>query len=207
MQTASENQATGQAANPPRIWLVIGDKPGDNAQIETIAQALGLPFEIRRVLPKQKYVLGKPFFSPSLRHLDLSRSDPLEPPWPDVMFTIGRRPTMAALWIQKQASGRSKIILLGRPKRWVNRYALVIVPPQYPVPDDPRVFKLGLPLMRSNQKAIAEAAASWKERFASLPRPLTTLLIGGPTQPFRFGADTAREQLNAARRPAADGFL
>jgi mitochondrial fission protein ELM1 len=207
MQADSENRATSQASTPPRIWLVIGDKPGDNAQIEIIAQALGLPFEIRRVLPKQKYVLGKPFFSPSLRHLDLSRSDTLDPPWPDVIFTIGRRPTMAALWIQKQSAGRSRIILLGRPKRWVNRYSLVIVPPQYPVPDDPRVFKLGLPLMRSNEEAIALAVAEWQPRLASLPRPLTALLVGGPTQPFRFDGSTARQLLEAVHRAAGDGFL
>jgi mitochondrial fission protein ELM1 len=207
MPSPAEHKASADVADPPRIWLVIGDKPGDNAQVEIIAEALGLPFEIRRVLPKQKYVLGKPFFSPSLRHLDLSRSDALEPPWPDVIFTIGRRPTMAALWIQKQAAGRSRIILLGRPKRWMQRYSLVISPPQYQVPDHPRVFKLGLPLMRSPEATIAEAADAWRERFADLPRPLTTLLVGGPTQPFRFDADTSRELLTAAAEAAGNGFL
>jgi mitochondrial fission protein ELM1 len=80
---------------PPHIWLVIGDKLGDNAQVEIIAEALGLPFEVRRVLPKPQFVLGKPGFKPSLYHLDLERSDKLEPPWPDFILTIGRRPSMA----------------------------------------------------------------------------------------------------------------
>ena len=92
-------------AGEKRIWLVIGDKPGDNAQVEIIAEALGLPFEIRRVLPKEHYVLGKPPFKVSLYHLDLQRSDKLEPPWPDLILTIGRRPAMAALWIQQQSGG------------------------------------------------------------------------------------------------------
>ena len=43
----------------PRIWLVIGDKLGDNAQIDMIAAALDLPYTIKRVLPKDKYILGK----------------------------------------------------------------------------------------------------------------------------------------------------
>ena len=106
----------------PLIWLVIGDKPGDNAQIEIIAEALGLPFAIKRVLPKDAYILGKPRFTPSLYHLDLERSDRLEPPWPELILTIGRRPAMAALWIQEQSGGRSKIVLLGRPKRWLERF-------------------------------------------------------------------------------------
>lgn len=207
MQGSAERDPSCQLPSPPRIWLVLGDKPGDNAQVEIIAEALGWPYEIRRVLPKSKYVLGKPFFRPSLRHLDLGRSDALAPPWPDLIFTIGRRPTMAALWVQQQAGGRSRIILLGRPKRWMRRYALVIVPPQYQVPDHPRVFKLGLPLMRSPEATVAEAADRWRARLADLPRPLTTLLIGGPTQPFRFDAETARQLLAAASAAAGSGFL
>jgi hypothetical protein len=35
----------------PRVWLVIGDKPGDNAQVEIIAKRLGWPFEIKRAIP------------------------------------------------------------------------------------------------------------------------------------------------------------
>ena len=36
--------ATTSAEIPskPRIWLVLGDKPGDNAQVEIIAERLGV---------------------------------------------------------------------------------------------------------------------------------------------------------------------
>ncbi len=197
----------GNPEQTPRIWLVIGDKPGDNAQIEIIAEALGLPYEIRRVLPKPEYVLGKPRFKASLYHLDLERSDRLEAPWPDLILTIGRRPSMAALWIQEQSGGHSKIVLLGRPKRWMERFSLVIVPSQYQLPDDPKVLKLDLPLMRSNEAAIAKAADEWRTRLADLPRPLTALLIGGQTKPFRFDAEAALELLDAARGAADRGFL
>lgn len=191
----------------PRIWLVIGDKPGDNAQVEIIAEALGLPFEVRRVLPKEQYILGKPPFRASLYHLDLQRSDKLEPPWPDFILTIGRRPAMAALWIQQQSGGHSQVVLLGRPKRWMQRFKLIIVPSQYLLAENRRVLQLGLPLMRSNQAAIAQAVDAWRQRLSSLPRPLTALMVGGPTKPFRFDTDTARELLKAARQAAGEGFL
>ena len=191
----------------PRIWLVIGDKPGDNAQIEIIAEALGLPYEVKRVIPKPDYVLGKPRFKASLYHLDRERSDKLEAPWPDVILTIGRRPSMAALWIQAQSGGHSKIILLGRPKRWMDRFSLVIVPTQYQMPDNAKVLNLDLPLMRSNETAIATAADAWRGRLADLPPPLTALLIGGQTKPFRFDAEAALELLDAAHKAAGHGFL
>ena len=185
---------------PPRIWLVIGDKLGDNAQVEIIAEALGLPFEVRRVLPKPQFVLGKPGFKPSLYHLDLERSDKLEPPWPDFILTIGRRPSMAALWIQEQSQGHSRIILLGRPKKWIDRFALVIVPGQYQVPQRDNVLQLNLPLMRPNEAAIDGAAARWKQRFDALERPITALFVGGQTKPFRFDAAAASELMQKTSR-------
>lgn len=185
-------------AGEKRIWLVIGDKPGDNAQVEIIAEALGLPFEIRRVLPKAQFVLGKPPFKASLDHLDLDKSDKLAPPWPDFVLTIGRRPSMAALWIQEQSGGRTRIILLGRPKKWIERFALVIVPSQYQLPERPNVLSFDLPLMRPNDAAIAEAVKHWQATFDALHKPVTALLVGGQTKPFRFDKAAAQDLLDKA---------
>lgn len=190
-----------------RIWLVVGDKAGDNAQVEIIADALGLPHEVRRVQPLPQWVLGKPRFEASLYHLDLERSDALEPPWPDLIITVGRRPAMAALWVQERSGGHTRIVLLGRPKKWFERFALIIVPSQYRMPDDPRVLSLDLPLMRSNEGAVREAAEAWRDRFAALPRPITAVLVGGQTKPFVFGEAEAQELLAKARIVAGDGFL
>jgi mitochondrial fission protein ELM1 len=189
------------------IWLVIGDKPGDNAQIEIIANALNMPFEIRRVIPKPEFSLGKPAYKISLSHLDAEQSDALEPPWPDLILTIGRRPSMAALWVQQQSGGHSKIILLGRPKRWMERFSLIIVPAQYRMPTHPKVLQLDLPLMRNNEAAIETARTSWREKFSALPKPLTALLIGGQTKPFRFNAQDALGLLNNATQAAGNGSL
>ena len=52
-----------QTHSTPRIWLVIGDKLGDNAQAKMIADRLGLPYETRRLLPREKYVLGSRAFA------------------------------------------------------------------------------------------------------------------------------------------------
>ena len=104
--------------NAAPLWLVTGDKPGDNAQLLVIAEALGLPFEVRRVIPRKEYIYGKPRFEPSLYHLDMEKSDPLVPPWPElVLLTVGRRPAMAAQWIRKQSGGKTKVVLLGQAKK------------------------------------------------------------------------------------------
>src|SRR5512143_1625776 len=101
----SMTQPVPRLKPPPRIWLVLGDKAGDNAQVDIIAAALGWPCERKRLFFQAPYVLGKPPFKASLYHIDAARSDPLAPPWPDLVITVGRRPAMAALWIQEQSDG------------------------------------------------------------------------------------------------------
>ncbi len=190
----------------PRTWLLIGDKPGDNAQARIVADALGWPYEVRQVFPKPEWVLGKPAFTPGLHHLDLERSARLVPPWPDLIVTVGRRPSMAALWVQDQSGGRARIVLLGRPKRWAERFALIVAPRQFKIPPRPNLVQLDLPLLRADPAAVAAAGDAWRHRLEGLARPLTAVLIGGETKPFRFDAEVARDLLaELTRIEARDG--
>jgi len=172
--------------------LVIGDKLGDNTQVKMIADSLGWPYETRHLLPKAAFILGKPHFRVSLEHLDLSRSDPLIPPWPDLVMTAGRRHAMAALWIKAQ-NPATKIVLLGRPRRWIERFDLVIALPQYQIPDLPNVMRLTLPLMRPDKASIARQADHWRAEFGALQKPIIAVLIGGPTRPYRFDKKVAAQ--------------
>jgi uncharacterized protein len=193
-------------SRPPRIWLLVGDKLGDNAQVQALADALGWPYEVRQVFPKPEWVLGKPRFRPGLEHLDASRSAKLEPPWPDLILTVGRRPSMAALWVQDRSGGRARIVLVGRPKRWADRFALIVAPGQFRIPPRANLVQLALPLMRADPARVAAAGEAWRERLARLPRPLTAVLVGGETKPFRFDAAVARGLLDElARLQARDG--
>src|SRR5512147_1543061 len=113
------------AANgAPRTWLVLGEKNGDNAQVQRLAAALGWPCEVRRLRMRPEWVLGKPPVQPSLAHVDLARSDRLEPPWPDLVITVGRRLSSAGLWIRQRSGGRARLVLIGKPRRHLRRFDL-----------------------------------------------------------------------------------
>ncbi len=183
----------------PVIWLLLADKQGDNKQVFSLADNLGYRYETRFVYPKPQFARGKPFFRPSIAHIDRDRSDPLEPPWPDVIITIGRRPTMAALWIRRRSGGRTRIILIGRQPRYLREFALVIASCQYVTADDPRIVRIALPLddglRRVNAPAAGEAASPGP---ASAAAAETALLVGGPTRSFRLGVPEAQEMLRLA---------
>ena len=190
---------------PPRVWLVLGDKRGDNAQVEALADALGWPYERRHIALKEEWVVGKPRVEASLHHLDTNRSDALAPPWPDIILTIGRRPSMAALWVKAQNGGRTRVVLVGKPAGRLELFDLVIASAEAQLPPLPTVFKTTLPLMRVAEKEVAEAAEAWRARFDALPRPLVAFLVGGPTSPIVYDSSWLRRIDALARKIVAQG--
>ncbi len=193
MRNAIPDETPSREPGAPRVWLVQSDKLGDNAQLRVLAEALGWPYEVRQVLMKPRYVFGKPRFRASIHHVDMARSDPLEPPWPDLVLTVGRRCAMVALWIRRRGGGKPKIVLVGRPKKRLDAFDLVVAPPQFPVPEADNVIPLALPLMRADPEKLRAARACWGPRLAAMPRPLTAVLVGGATRPFRFDRRTAAD--------------
>ena len=189
----------------PLVWMLLGDKRGDNAQVEVLAESLGWSCQRREIRMREPWVIGKPRVKPTLHHVDLSRSDPLEPPWPDLILTIGRRPSMASLWVREQSGGHTKIALLGKPSGMTEHFDLIVVSAEAQLPPLPNVMCIGLPLLRADEQALAAAADKWREPFAVLPRPLIGILIGGPTGPFVYDASVGRRLLDRTAEVIADG--
>ncbi|HFD81344.1 MAG TPA: nucleoside-diphosphate sugar epimerase, partial [Gammaproteobacteria bacterium] len=172
-----------QKQGQPRLWLLLGDKQGDNGQVYSVVEALGWDYQLKHLHMLDRYVLGKPPVGPSLAHIDRDRSDPLEPPWPDLIITIGLRPSNVALWIREQSGGRTRIVLLGKPSGMMKRFDLIVASAENHFPKLPNVLPVSLPLMRVDEQAVAAAATEWRARLATLPRPLIGVMVGGPTGP------------------------
>lgn len=194
----------------PRTWLLLAEKQGDNAQVEALAAALPWPCETRRLAMQEKWLLGKPPVAASLDHLDLAASDALEPPWPDLVLTMGRRTANAAFWIREQSGGRTKIVLVGKPSGWMERFDLVVGSAEVQLPPFDNVLSIGLPLLRVDPAAVAKEADAWRAEAADWPRPLVAILVGGPTGPFVYDA-AVRERLlalaHAVRRRGGTPFV
>ena len=199
----------------PRIWRVLGDKRGDNGQVEMIAAALrdahGWDSELRHLEMRPDFVLGKPRVGPTLYHLDMDRSDALEPPWPDLILTSGRRPANAALWIKRQSGGHTRIVLVGKPSGVsAPQFDLIVTSAEtLPAPFD-NVLHVGLPLMAVDPARLATAESEWRARLDALPRPLVAILIGGPTNPFRYDATVRtalRARIDAVRAEGGTPYL
>lgn len=173
-----------------RVWLLCGHKAGDNAQLSALARALGWPYEVKRLAYRpHELIVGR--FGATLAGIDLKRSDPLEPPWPDLILTAGRRNEAAALWIRGQARQAVRIVHVGRPWAPLRHFDLVVTTPQYQLPPRANVLVNTLPLHDLRREDLAADAARWRARI-QIRAPFVTVLLGGDSGPYLLDRAAAR---------------
>lgn len=192
MTAITKTVSGAQSEAPPRVWLLFGERRGDNAQVLALAEMLGWPFEIRRLRWDPGYDAPPAEAGVSQAGLDRAASDRLAPPWPDLIIGIGYRSAPISRWIAAQGGKRAINIRLGRPRTDLAPYDLVITTPQYGLPPAPNVRELLLPLVRADADETAKTVARWRPAFARLPRPWIAVLLGGPTQHMAFDEAVAR---------------
>jgi mitochondrial fission protein ELM1 len=206
MQGAPE-RASGRP--PPSVWVLSGHKAGDNAQLLALAEALGWPFEVKRLAYRKTELATNLLLRVTLAGTVARRSSPLSPPWPDLVLTAGRRNEPVARWIRRQSRGRTRLVHVGRPWAPPERFDLVVTTPQYFVPDRANVLTIGMPLHAITPAALAKVAGAWEPRLRHLPTPRIAVLVGGVSSPYRFGAQegAALGRLVNARAEQTRGSL
>ncbi len=188
----------------PRVWLLVGDRAGDNRQAEAIAGDLPWPVSRKYLRVREDAATRKPKVEATLHHLDLDHSDALEAPWPDLVITMGRRLGMAALWIRDRSQRRTKIVLVGKPSGRLDDFDLIVTSAENPLPRRPNVMSVDLPLLRCNEQLLPDARRQWEPQIRGMRRPLIALLVGGPTKPFIFGPEDAAEMIQRVAQLAVE---
>lgn len=176
----------------PRVWLLIGERRGDNAQVLTLGDMLGWSYEIKQLRWQPDYNITPAEAGVSLAGLDVEASDPLEAPWPDIVIGIGFRSASISRWIAQQRQGVINI-RLGRPRSELKLYDLIITTPQYGLPPAQNVRELMLPLVKADERDMVNAVARWKPTFERLPRPWIAVLLGGATRHMAFDETVSRD--------------
>ncbi len=172
---------------PPRTWLMLGGKAGDNTQITALAEALGWPYQTKRLAYRRTELFTNLFAGPTTKGLVLERSDPLEPPWPELVISAGRRNEPLVRWIRQRAGfDNVRLVHVGRPWALHECFDLIVTTPQYRLPRKPHILHNELPLQRVNTERLEAEARRWQPRLAHLPEPHITVLLGGHAGPYNF---------------------
>ncbi len=198
------------ASSPPLIWLLMGDRVGDNSQVLGLGEALGWPLEQKNfVYTRFEKIVNLPFCA-HLRGIVRGRSSKLECPWPDLVISAGRKNEPIARYIRRRADKPVRLIHMGRPWARLDKWDLVITTPQYRLPNDPNVLHNDAPLHRVTRERLDLAADGWRDRVADLPGPRVVVLAGGNSGPYPFdraSGERLAEQADALAKRLGGSIL
>ncbi len=193
----------------PRTWLLASPHSGDNTQLTALAEALGWPYETKRLAFKSFEPLSRLASRASLLALDRQRSDPLDAPFPDLIIAAGRANEAVGFWLRRYANPSVRLIYVGTPWARLGAFDLVITTPQYRRPQRPNVVHNFLPLHNVTAQRLKAEGAAWADRLAHLREPRIAVLVGGSSGPYVFDAAAAERLGRQASRlaQAAGGSL
>lgn len=197
-----------ETAPMPRVWLLLGERQGDNAQVLALGQALtkdlGWPHETKQLHFDPNCEVAFKDRGATLIGLDTGRSDALVPPWPEIVIAVGRRAAPVSRWLKQQTAGRLLNVHLGRPRIAYHHFDLIVTTPQYGLPAAPNVIKLTLPIIMHDDAELEAEGRRWESKLRALPRPWTAVFVGGPTGLLRFDHEVGVDLLARAKAHVAN---
>lgn len=182
------------------VWAIASYRAGENSQIFGLLSRLTAPTVIKRL---GYNALAGPIGlarAVSIAGIDAGRSDPLEGPWPDLIVSAGVKNEPVCRWIRRQSGGRTRLVFLGRT--WAPRplFDLIVTTPQYRLPRADNVLHNLMTQHGITRERLAEAREQFRDRFADLPAPRVTVLLGGDSGPYVFGVRAAKDLAVAINR-------
>jgi mitochondrial fission protein ELM1 len=167
-------------------WTVMEGVAGMESQCCGLAEALGLAPVVKRVFPRLPWLLLPAGAWPWPFAALGPRSDRLDPPWPDILISCGRKAVPYSLAVKRASGGRCFTIHIQDPLIDPRRFDLVAAP-RHDGLSGPNVIVTRGALHPVTPAKLAAAAAQFRARLANLPRPLVAVLIGGANGRYRLG--------------------
>lgn len=172
------------------VWIVTDGKAGMEVQVEGVAQALGFPYDVKRVHARGPWRALAPWIGPDPRDRFGRENGQFAPPFPDIALATGRLsiPVIRAI---KRTSPRTFTVVIQDP-RCNTRADLVAVPEHDMLSGDNVIRTLTAPHTFSPAR-LARLRASKPEHLAAMPGRLVVVVLGGPNKVYKFTeADSKR---------------
>jgi len=130
--------------------------------------------------------------------------DRLEPPWPDVVISCGRRAAASTLAVGKASGGRALMVHVQDPRARADRFDLIVAMDHDAIAPGGHVIKVATALHDLTSENLAEAGQAWSARLAPLGSPLVGVIIGGTLRGRPFTLADSRLLLAGLRRLEGD---
>lgn len=194
---------TDKAANmvEKTIWALLDERQGNTSQTLGVAEALGVPFEIKHISFNPLIRLPNMLINRSRIGIGKDSLSQLMPPWPDVVISTARRLGIVASYIKSQhpASFLAQIQWPGSPSR---HFDCIAAPQHDGIPAGKNIFTtLGAP-HRVTPDLLNKEGAKWQQTLLHLPLPRIAVLVGGSSRGWKFTSQHGKALAHAASQLA-----
>ncbi len=179
------------------LWALFDDRTGSVGQAKGIIMALKHNLDVveKKIVYTRWAALPNFIRGKSLLGVNIKESSSLKTNiYPDLVLSVSRRTLPIARYIRKMSGNKTKIIQLMYPgKTGIKDIELLILSEHDRKKNSPQNFFYitGCP-HRASTEVLKNAKKDWESVFAPLPRPWTTVIIGGAIKGKPFSVDNAR---------------
>jgi mitochondrial fission protein ELM1 len=177
----------------PTIWVLADERRGTANQALGVAEALGLPFEVKDIRHGALARLPNLLLGASRLGLSAASAASLQASnpdgWPDLVIAAGRRAGAAARWIKRQNKGKTRLVQIMYPGAIGAGAYDLIVAPRHDRVSGANVLEVDGAPHGVSETVLELAREPWLTRFASFAPPVVALILGGAT--IRRGFDIA----------------
>lgn len=168
----------------PSIWIIIDHKTGNANQAIAVAKSMGGNFEIKSLVYNFLSILPNRLKFNSLLGINLKDSSNLEPEYPDIIISSGRKTALVSKYI-KNKNPKTFTVHLMNPDLAFNDFDLVCLPlhdlTKKQQPYKNILYTIGAPSYLDRLK-MQEEQNKLEAKLTNLKGPFISLMIGGKTK-------------------------
>jgi len=187
-----------EETSPSTLWVLTDGKAGDLAQCIGVAEAIGCPFETRRIAPRPPFSWWLPFGPTDPREWESRAGSPIVPPYPDIVIASGRRAAGYLRRIKRRSRGTTFTVFLKDPRTGPEAADLIWVP-EHDKLRGRNVLVTPTSPHRFSARTLSELRAEACPEIDRLSPPRVAVLVGGDSRHHTFSEDDQQRFLNGLR--------
>lgn len=184
------------------VWVLLDDRAGNRSQALGVAGAVNVPFTEKILEYGPAASLPNMLLGASLRGLTSESKKRIQPAWPALVVSAGRRTAPVARWIKSQSGGTTRLVQIMDPGQGRDDFDLLCLPAHDQPTPSANGFVIAAAPHGMTDARLDAAANEWAEKLPDSSGPRIALMIGGSTRRRKFSDDMARELSASALRVA-----
>jgi hypothetical protein len=181
--------------NENSCWVLSDGNAGNENPCLGLAEAIGCDITTKRISARPPWSWLPPGLWLAPLSAPAAGSDPLEPPWPDLLIACGRQTAAPAAAIGRASKGHTFTVQLLDPRMAPEQFGLVVAPRHDRLGGANVIATLGA-LNRVTPERLTAEAERVASSVAVLPTPRVAVLVGGSTKRGPLTSETIERLAN-----------